>query len=152
MNKFKNLFITTTDTVCGIGGPVNQNTLELIYLLKQRPIDKKIIILVGSIEQARTFKEWNDQAEEFALNYWPGNYSLIVNGQGFRMPNQAGLIEFLCQNGPMYVSSANISGQSPINIKQASAIFPQISNIYNFGQPSGIPSKIYNIDTHQWLR
>ncbi len=49
--NFEDIFICTTDTVTGIGGPVNENTLKCIYYLKNRPISKKIIILVGSIEQ-----------------------------------------------------------------------------------------------------
>lgn len=152
MNKYADIFITTTDTVCGIGGPINDETLNKLYVLKHRPANKKIMILVGSIEQARQFKQWNNEADEFAKKYWPGNYSIVVNNQGFRMPNQQGLINFLLDKGPMYVTSANISGCAPIEISQAASIFPQISNVYDFGQPSGQASKIYNLDTHQWIR
>ncbi|QBF34511.1 Sua5/YciO/YrdC/YwlC family protein [Mycoplasmopsis phocirhinis] len=152
MNKYKDIFITTTDTVCGIGGPVNSQTLALIYELKQRPIDKKIIILVGSIAQAQKFSQWNSKANDLAHKYWPGNVSLIVSGQGFRMPNQNLLIEFLLKNGPMYVSSANISGNKPINIEQAREFFPQIKQVYNFGSTSGKASRIFNVDTNEWIR
>ncbi|MCS4537152.1 Sua5/YciO/YrdC/YwlC family protein [Mycoplasma sp. CSL7475-4] len=152
MDKYKDIFIATTDTVCGIGGPINNKTLELIYELKQRPLNKKIMILVGSIQQARAFSEWNSKADNLAQKYWPGSVSLIVNGQGFRMPNQPKLNEFLMQNGPMYVTSANISGQTPIDIAQANNVFPQITHVYNFGQPNGKASAIYNVDTDEWIR
>lgn len=150
--NFDDIFITTTDTVNGIGGPVNDNTLKCLYYLKKRDISKKIMILVGSIEQAKIFKEWNEEATEFANKYWPGAYSIIINNQGFRMPNQKKLIEFLLKNGPMYVTSANISGKKPIKISEANKVFPTIKNIYNFGKPNNNPSKIYNLDTKEWIR
>ncbi|ENY68775.1 Hypothetical protein, Sua5/YciO/YrdC/YwlC family protein [Mycoplasmopsis bovigenitalium 51080] len=150
--KYNNLFISSTDTVCGIAGPICEQTLEQIYTLKKRNKNKKIIILVGSLEQARQFSQWNSEAEEFAKKYWPGAYSLIVNNQGFRMPNQPKLLEYLLKNGPVYMTSANISGQAPIKLKQAQDIFPQIKNIYDFGPSSGQPSKIYNLDTKTWIR
>ncbi|VEU60906.1 translation factor, SUA5 domain [Mycoplasmopsis bovigenitalium] len=150
--KYNNLFISSTDTVCGIAGPICEQTLEQIYTLKKRGKTKKIIILVGSLEQARQFSQWNNEAEEFAKKYWPGAYSLIVNNQGFRMPNQPKLLEYLLKNGPVYMTSANISGQVPIELKQAQDVFPQIKNIYDFGPSSGQPSKIYNLDTKTWIR
>ncbi|MBZ4195257.1 Sua5/YciO/YrdC/YwlC family protein [Mycoplasma sp. U97] len=149
---FDQIFICTTDTVTGLGGPVNQNTLDCIYHLKNRPLSKKVMILVGSIEQARKFKQWNDKADKFALKYWPGAYSLVINNQGFRMPNNDKLCEFLTKNGPMYVTSANISGEEPINIEDAHKIFPTVKNIYNFGQGSEEASKIFDLDTNKWLR
>jgi len=57
MNKYKDVFITTTDTVMGIGVPIDKNDGSLIFELKQRPKDKNLIIAIGSIEQARSFKE-----------------------------------------------------------------------------------------------
>ncbi|SYV97809.1 tRNA(ANN) t(6)A37 threonylcarbamoyladenosine modification protein, partial [Mycoplasmopsis edwardii] len=56
--KYSNLFVSTTDTVVGIGGKVSNQTLKEIYEIKKRPLDKKIIILVSSYEQLKQFKEW----------------------------------------------------------------------------------------------
>ncbi|WP_322902293.1 L-threonylcarbamoyladenylate synthase [Mycoplasmopsis felis] len=146
-SKYSELFICSTDTVTGIGGPVDPKTLELIYELKNRPLDKKIIILVGSMEQVQKFSEWNEEANSLALKLWPGAHTIIVNNQGFRMPNSRLLLEFLIKNGPMYVSSANKSGYPPINLDQAHQIFPEILNIYDFGKGSNKPSIIHNLDT-----
>ncbi|OAB48862.1 Sua5/YciO/YrdC/YwlC family protein [Mycoplasmopsis gallinarum] len=148
------IFICSTDTVTGIGGPINQNTLDKIYELKQRPKNKKIMIVVGSIEQARNFKEWNYEADRFAQKYWPGAYSIVINNQGFRMPNNKMLCDFLLKNGPMYLTSANISGQNPIKLSEASKVFPEVKNIYDFGEStqSNEASKIYNLDIKEWIR
>ena len=51
--EFKNVFITTTDTVAGIGAPMNKEGEDSLYFLKKRSRDKKLIILVSSIEQAK---------------------------------------------------------------------------------------------------
>ncbi|AKF41362.1 hypothetical protein MCANUFG4_03065 [Mycoplasmopsis canis UFG4] len=143
------LFISTTDTVVGIGGIVSDETLDAIYKVKKRERNKKIIILVSSLEQARSFKEWTDEANELAKKVWPGAVSIIVNNQGFRMPNQKGLLELIDEIGPIYMSSANLSGQPVIKIEDSKSVFPFITKVYNFGMPSGKPSKIINLDTNE---
>ncbi|MBN3534925.1 L-threonylcarbamoyladenylate synthase [Mycoplasma procyoni] len=150
--KYSDVFLTTTDTVVGIGVPVKANKLELLYELKNRDLSKKIIILVGSIEQAREFKEWNSKADEFAQKYWPGQVSLIVNNQGFRMPNQKGLLELLEKIGPCFVTSANLSGQAPLSIEEAQKVFSKVKKVYNFGVGTGTPSKIIRIEDEKELR
>ncbi|QSF13892.1 Sua5/YciO/YrdC/YwlC family protein [Mycoplasma sp. Mirounga ES2805-ORL] len=150
--NFKDIFICTTDTVTGLGGPISQETLDAIYTIKKRPLTKKIMILVGSVDQARKFKEWNKEADLFAEKYWPGAYSVVVNKQGFRMPNNKQLIDFLLKHGPCYVTSANISGQEPLQLNEAKKIFTEIKNFYDFGSGSNEASKIFNIDTNEWIR
>ncbi|QKT05569.1 Sua5/YciO/YrdC/YwlC family protein [Mycoplasma sp. OR1901] len=152
MNNFDDIVICTTDTVVGIGGKVNDQVLEKIYFLKNRPANKKVIILVGSIEQANNFKEFNQQANEVAQKYWPGATSIIVNGQGFRMPNNKKLIDFLLKNGPHYMTSANKSGFPPIKIEEAKQVFPEVKNVYNFGPGSNVPSLLINLDTNEVIK
>ena len=55
--KYSELIISTTDTVLGIGGKVNEKIKKLIYEIKGRDENKKLIILVSSIKQARMFHE-----------------------------------------------------------------------------------------------
>ncbi|AKA49778.1 SUA5-like translation suppressor [Mycoplasmopsis gallinacea] len=148
MNKnYDDIYIFTTDTVCGIGCKVSSGSINKLFELKNRPIEKKIMILVSSIKMAQSFNQWNEKATETALKYWPGAYSIIINDQGFRMPNNAKLLKFLEENGPMYVTSANKSGMSPIDIKDANDVFPQVSNVFDFGKPNGKASTIINLDT-----
>lgn len=151
--KYSDLIISTTDTVLGIGGKVNEKNKELIYEIKGRDKTKKLIILVSSIKQARMFPEWNIQAEQYAKKYWPGATTLIVNNQGFRMPNQKKLLEYLEQNGPIYMSSCNLSN-APVckTIEDAKLIFPEIKNIYNFGKMTQQPSQIIRVEDGEILR
>lgn len=151
--KYNELIISTTDTVLGIGGKVNEKIKKLIYEIKGRDENKKLIILVSSIKQARMFPEWNIQAEQYAKKYWPGAITLVVNNQGFRMPNQKKLLEYLDQNGPIYMSSCNLSN-APVckTIEDAKLIFPEIKNIYNFGKMSQQPSQIIRVEDGEILR
>lgn len=151
--KYNELIISTTDTVLGIGGKVNEKIKKLIYEIKGRDENKKLIILVSSIKQARMFLEWNIQAEQYAKKYWPGATTLVVNNQGFRMPNQKKLLEYLEQNGPIYMSSCNLSN-APVckTIEDAKLIFPEIKNIYNFGKMSQQPSQIIRVEDGEILR
>ncbi|MCV3733715.1 Sua5/YciO/YrdC/YwlC family protein [Mycoplasma enhydrae] len=152
-NKYNKLFISTTDTVLGIGGPVNKETEDLIYQIKGRDRNKKLIILVATIKQARQFKQWNSKAEEYAKKHWPGAITLVVNDQGFRMPNQKELLSFLEKNGPVYMSSCNLSN-APIckSIENAKVIFPEITQVYNFGEMSQVPSQIIRVEDGEVLR
>lgn len=151
--KYNELIISTTDTVLGIGGKVNEKIKKLIYEIKGRDKNKKLIILVSSIKQARKFPEWNIQAEQYAKKYWPGATTLVVNNQGFRMPNQKKLLEYLEQNGPIYMSSCNLSN-APVckSIEDAKLIFPEIKNIYNFGKMTQQPSQIIRVEDGEILR
>lgn len=151
--KYSELIISTTDTVLGIGGKVNEKIKKLIYEIKGRDENKKLIILVSSIKQARMFPEWNIQAEQYAKKYWPGATTLVINNQGFRMPNQKKLLEYLEQNGPIYMSSCNLSN-APVckTIEDAKLIFPEIKNIYNFGKMSQQPSQIIRVEDGEILR
>lgn len=151
--KYNELIISTTDTVLGLGGKVNEKIKKLIYEIKGRDENKKLIILVSSIKQARMFPEWNIQAEQYAKKYWPGATTLVVNNQGFRMPNQKKLLEYLEQNGPIYMSSCNLSN-APVckTIEDAKLIFPEIKNIYNFGKMSQQPSQIIRVEDGEILR
>ena len=151
--KYSELIISTTDTVLGIGGKVNEKIKKLIYEIKGRDENKKLIILVSSIKQARMFPEWNIQAEQYAKKYWPGATTLVVNNQGFRMPNQKKLLEYLEQNGPIYMSSCNLSN-APVckTIEDAKLIFPEVKNIYNFGKMTQQPSQIIRVEDGEILR
>ena len=151
--KYNELIISTTDTVLGIGGKVNEKIKKLIYEIKGRDRNKKLIILVSSIKQARMFPEWNIQAEQYAKKYWPGATTLVVNNQGFRMPNQKKLLKYLEQNGPIYMSSCNLSN-APVckTIEDAKLIFPEIKNIYNFGKMTQQPSQIIRVEDGEILR
>ncbi|OYD27103.1 tRNA threonylcarbamoyl adenosine modification protein (Sua5/YciO/YrdC/YwlC family) [Mycoplasma testudineum] len=148
------IVVFTTDTVLGlaISAKIEDNWKKLA-ILKKRNIDKKIIILAADIEDIKKITKWNNEAQRLSDLYWPGAVSLIINGIGFRIPNQKKLLEFLKINGPMFATSANISDQ-PVaqTLEETSLIFPQINSFYYFGKHSGKASKIIDVDNNKILR
>ncbi len=55
MKKYEELFIATTDTVVWIGAPMTEANRKKIMRLKERPKEKKLLVMVSSIAEARTF-------------------------------------------------------------------------------------------------
>lgn len=156
--KIDNIFLVSTDTICGIGTFVANSNLVGLYKLKNRDINKKIIILGGSKEQIKKYAldnhiVWSKQAEEMASKFWPGNTTLIISDQGFRVPNCSGLQNFLLQNGLAYVTSANVSGEKPLNFEAAKEYFEQIEHHYDFCQtPTQKASTIIDVDNGRKIR
>ncbi len=152
MEKYERIFIASTDTVVGIGGPMNLETKEILFKLKERPKNKPLLIMVGTIEEARKFKGWNKNAEKLAKKYWPGQVTIIVGEIGIRIPDNILLIKLLKKIGPIYMTSANKSGNPTLDIEKAKQIFPEVKNIYNFGKGSNIASTIVKADNFQIIR
>lgn len=153
MLKINEIFITTTDTLIGIGSKLNNENLEIIYKLKKRPIDKKIVIVVASINQLKEIEYIDENAMRYIHEFWPGSTTLIINKQAYRMPNQKKLLKLIKEEGPFYLTSANLSGQKVCeSIEEAKKIFPLINKVYNFGNGTNIASTIIDVDTGRKLR
>ncbi len=142
MKKYEELFIATTDTVVGIGGPMNELNRKKIMQLKERPVEKKLLIMVGSIAEARTFDGWNENAENIAQKYWPGQVTIILEEVGLRIPDNQALIDLIHEVGPIYMTSANKSGHTTLKLNEAVVTFPEIKKHYNFGYGTNISSTI----------
>ena len=153
MFKYKKLFLTTTDTVPGIGAPMTFFGKRALYKIKKRSKIKKIIVMIGNMDQARKMKEWNINAEAYAKKYWPGKVSLVISDKlALRIPGNKKLRELIIKKGPVYMTSANISGKKQLSFKQAKEKFSQIKEVYNFGKGDGKPSKIIRVSDGKVLR
>jgi len=129
-----------TDTIYGLLGlATNKETVEKIYKIKNRDLDKPFIILISDIKDLKQFGVQISQKESNLLKqYWPGALSVIFNVKqenlsylhrgrnslAFRIPNHKWLIEILKQTGPLVAPSANLQSQQPVvDIIQAREIF-----------------------------
>lgn len=153
MSKYDELFLSTTDTITGIGAPISKKNRKVIYELKKRPKNKGLIIMVGSFKQAQKLEGWNKKANDFVKKYWPGNVTLVVNSDlAVRMPKNKELCKLLLSIGPIFMTSANISGENSLSFEDAKNNFKEITKHYNFGKGSGKPSKIIDVNTGKRLR
>lgn len=133
----------STDTVLGIATLVEDQ--DLIYQLKQRDEDKKIIYL---IPDSSFIPNLDERLEKKLQTWWPGNVSVIINNQGYRIPNHQPLLDLLnLLNKPLAVSSANLSGQDiALSFEEVNQIFPNLLVYGDDQNLSQIPSTIFQID------
>jgi len=128
-----------TDTLYGLAGRIDEESLQKIYAAKQRPEEKAIPVLVGNPEQLDQLT-CSIKTEVLALMraHWPGALTLIVSkkaglpaslshfpGLAVRMPDHSFALKLLKRAGPLAVTSANISGQS--NPTTAEEVYAQLN-------------------------
>ena len=121
--------VLPTDTVYGIGcDAFNNDAVATLLATKHRGPDMPVPVLVGSwVTIQGLVREFSETAKTLVEAFWPGGLSVVVpeapslpwnlgDTRGtvlLRMPLQSVAIELLREVGPMAVSSANISGQTP---------------------------------------
>ncbi|WP_024563380.1 L-threonylcarbamoyladenylate synthase [Candidatus Phytoplasma tritici] len=136
--KQKDIVIFPTDTVYGMGAKLyDKKGLNYIYQIKKRPLNKSIVVLCSSLQQAKELVQFNPQSLKLALHFWPGPLTLILHTTlkyfsktkektlGVRMPNHPLALEILKKNGPLKTTSVNQSNHPPLNDYQT------IFNIYH---------------------
>lgn len=118
-----------TDTVYGLAvDPYDEAALDRLYDIKGREDGKPIAILVASLEQGLLLGAMSDRALDLADGYWPGPVTLVVprldtapqwlgdssrRTIGLRCPDHPVALALLEMTGPLAVTSANTSADSP---------------------------------------
>ena len=149
-----------TDTVYGVGAlAFNGEAVGRIYVVKDRPVEKAIPVLIGDpTDLTKVTLEAPGAAVRLAARFWPGPLTLVVPKHpdlpetvsvmptvGVRVPDHTTARALLLAAGPMAVTSANLSGQpSP---STAQEVFVQLSGrialIIDSGKaPGGVPSTV----------
>jgi len=69
-----------TETVYGLGGDVsNQNAIDAIFEVKERPGDNPLIVHVGDVDQARAYcLDPHGRLAVLAEAFWPGPLTLVL--------------------------------------------------------------------------
>ena len=140
-----------TDTVLGL---FSKNE-DLLYALKNRPKQKKIVLLVENVDQ---IPHPSKELRRLAASFWPGQLTLIYDHISYRIPNHKEVLKVLPIVGPVYCTSANISGEEPFrNSKEAFDKFQNNPASNNLLVVKGVsytpsPSTIYDLDTKKIIR
>lgn len=156
--------VLPTDTVYGIGADAfNPDAVAKLLATKRRGPNMPVPVLVGSWTTIQGLvREFTETAKTLVEAFWPGGLSLVVpeapslpwnlgDTRGtvlLRMPLQSVAIELLREVGPMAVSSANISGQTPpVSAAGARDQFGEAVQTYLDGGTAqvGTPSTILDI-------
>lgn len=119
-----------TETYYGLGiDPFNNEAIERLFRVKQRPLSKPILVIIDNPSQlchlTSTFPE---PYRELVSNHWPGPLTLIFPARehisnlltgntgtiGIRMTSSEIAAEICKSAGtPISATSANVSGQPP---------------------------------------
>lgn len=140
--------ICQTDTINGILSKYKQ----AIFKFKKRSITKKIVLFIPNLSYV---KNPNLDFIKLGNKFWPGALTLVYNGISYRIPNDEFILQLLERTGPLYCSSANISGQkTPINTLDAYEKFIQKKKLIvidgnSFNKNA---STIYNVNSKLILR
>jgi L-threonylcarbamoyladenylate synthase len=143
-----------TDTVPALATLPDRS--ELIFATKRRSQDKPLILMAASAEDLwgyvdgipADFQVW----EQVAQSFWPGALTLVLPASakvpvamnpldpttiGLRVPNSTLARQILQQTGPLATTSANLSGQPPLeSMAEIEAQFPEVLTL----QPSELPT------------
>ncbi|MGB8984805.1 MAG: L-threonylcarbamoyladenylate synthase [Anaerolineales bacterium] len=149
-----------TDTVYGVGSlAFDRKAIESIYAAKDRPIEKAIPILIGTLDDLeKVGTDIPETAHKLAARFWPGPLTILVPKRadlpaavsatatvGVRVPDHHVARSLLRAAGPMAVTSANISGgENPLTARQVQQqLGGRIALILDGGRtPGGIPSTL----------
>jgi len=124
------LAIIPTETVYGIAAHrQNKKTLDRLYEIKHRPLDKPFsLLIVEKIKTEDFAKDVPPSCYRLMEEFWPGPLTLVLKSKeegsiGLRMPNHKVAQAVIALAGiPLVCPSANISGKpAPTNFKQAIA-------------------------------
>lgn len=109
-----------TDTVYGVAcATTHPEAVAALFALKRRPPERRIPMLVTGIEQvdAAGYRA-DERARALAARWWPGPLTLVLppagasgDTQAFRVPDHPVALALIHEAGPLFATSANISGE-----------------------------------------
>lgn len=155
--------ILPTETVYGLfAQALNEDAVNRVYQLKQRPRDKAMNLNVSNLNDIYFFSQNTPFFLEKLYNrFMPGPLTIILkanekvpfwvnsglNTVGFRLPNHEQTLRLISETGPLIGPSANISGnESGKKFSDIQAQFPvDLPGIEDDQALTGIDSTILDL-------
>ena len=134
-----------TDTVYGLA--VLPGGEEKVHLLKGRPADLPLILMVAEPSQAEAFVTVDRRARWYMERWWPGPLTLVLPAGegtfGVRIPDHPLALELLQAAGPLFTTSANRHGEPPAMTAEEAWALPGLAGVLDGGRaPGGEPSTV----------
>jgi L-threonylcarbamoyladenylate synthase len=123
------IIVYPTDTIYGLGcDPYNKKSVEKIFRIKKRLMNKALPILTFDIKHVEKIMYLDDRGRKLADSFWPGPLTiigilkdndipeLITAGRqtiGMRIPNNTETLHLLKYCTFVVGTSANISNENP---------------------------------------
>lgn len=162
--------IFPTDTVWGVGCRIdNAKSVNRVYQIRKRPLEKALPVLVSSLKQAKEyFDNVTEEITSLLTSYWPGGLTVVyfanvqkvlpeVRGGGItvglRIPNKPELLEVIKKVGvPILGPSANFSGgKTPVKKEDLEKDFVNLVDYVMPGESEGnISSTVIDCTKKPW--
>lgn len=143
--------VIPTDTVYGLAArPDRPAAVDRLYTIKGRELKKPIALLASDLAAVERFiGPLGPKASELAGRHWPGALTLVVRGEGFRIPDYEPTRRLIAAcGGVLRVTSANLSGRRPAtDAPQALAdVGLSADFVVDDGvSPGGVPSTVVRV-------
>ena len=143
--------VIPTDTVYGLAAhPAFPEAVDRLYAIKGRDRSKPIALLAADFAAASRFVGgMAEKPARLAAMRWPGAFTLVVRGEGLRVPDHEWARRLLARcGGTLRVTSANLSGMEPA--KEAKSAIGQIGSLVDIvvdggPSPGGRPSEVVRV-------
>jgi len=159
-----------TDTVYGLAASIAfPDAVARLFSIKRRPATSALPVLIDGLDVAeRLGVAWPEVARRLSEAFWPGALTIVVPAPhelasvvnsaadtvGFRVPDDALLLEVLVSCGPLAVSSANDHGGPPChNANDVIGTFAGrdgLDGVLDGGERSGRVSTVVAIEESGW--
>jgi tRNA threonylcarbamoyl adenosine modification protein (Sua5/YciO/YrdC/YwlC family) len=105
-----------TDTIYGLHGvAANQQAVDRIAAMKERPSEKAFVVIAASVEQLESM---GVTIPDVLRGIWPAPLTAILHSGettvAARVPDLGWLRDLLDRTGPLVSTSANRSGEPPV--------------------------------------
>ena len=136
--------IIPTDTVYGLAALPEH--VDLLFELKQRPLDKAVAILVARPADAEQMFNPLPATRRLMEEFWPGALTIVQDGCGVRCPDHSLVQALASEVGPIATTSANLSGQpTPNTAAEAAAAFPAVELVIDGGRLQAPASTVVEV-------
>ncbi len=127
------LVVLPTETVYGIAArPDRESATRDLFEAKRRPAGLNLPVLAANADAAWTVGMKTEGAANLASAFWPGPLTLVLlrtqtarrwylgeepDTVGVRVPDHPIASRLLAETGPIAATSANLSGEPPLNTR-----------------------------------
>jgi len=116
------VIVYPTETAYGIGGnALNEEVIDRVYEIKQRPRSKGLTVIVSSLEQVEKYAELSNAEKALVEEFMPGPLTLVaekkdnvpdaLNGSFVFRISSSPIARELAEEYPIIATSANVSGE-----------------------------------------
>ena len=149
------LVVLPTETVYGVAAlAVDPEAVAELFVLKGRPADRRVAVLVADLDQARSLAVVDGRTIALAEVAWPGPLTMVLPTApgsdeatvGVRCPDHALVQAVATSVGPIATTSANRSGDpTPADAASAAASLGGDLLVLDDGRCTGMPSTVVDL-------